>query len=399
MKVNTSQPTLVDATAHREASDSQPSSPAVSSTSNNSADHPHATPMLGGGTRGFLLKQKGQPESMDHVTKFTGVATGELDVNNVEGKRSKEGNLFLSRRGSLYAGPEQFSQANAIRNGALKFSEGRSAFVDGKELRRVQYAVNCGVGGSEAGNILQKKINDNGGSSDEIVRVRANERFSTAPMKDNFECLIEGLTEDLEDVVTKEDKTKSWDDFKEAVGQELAKCPSNTTLPAILTAAEPPEKLEELMSELNDLVDQLHGVVQQNVERYVQGQDRTEGRAALPSDCGEASHLIVGQPTAGNDTFKTEKATPENSVAPRPGDIFKLETDNQSAEFAVHFGAVIMKDKDVVATLENTATKASEGFSKAPYDHGAKFNLYGAGEDEGFMKKYEKDFQERNTNI
>jgi hypothetical protein len=289
------------------------------------------------------------------------------DEPNAGDKSSKDGALIFCGEQELYAGTDQFEQANAI-GGQLLFNKGPAHKSRG-ELRRVIPVYKSGA-----------QVANESATYESVERAEYQNRLLNDARVEYIEksardALLNTAMETLEDgwesISAQERKAQFGAEVFENVEENVCEVAGHWL--DLLLAIFPISRFEESR-------------IAANFQAYLHKQIDNGNSILMPSDCGKAAFVILG------------KDPSQDLQAIQPGGVHIYTPsvegggNREKWEWEHHYAAIIMTDGDDHVTMENAGGKASDRVGKLAFDKTWFFEMYGREEDQTFNKKYAKDF-------
>ncbi len=305
----------------------------------------------------------------------TATRSGDAQVQ-VEGVVSAGGKMFLSRNNSLYLGEDALTAAEADVN----ISPEPDTTVTMPD--------------THGNNVLTKvKHNPIGPAidNDELRRhAAASIDRHLAGVRDGFEFEVESLRDELQesggDAEVIADAVQVFQNGVAEVSGRFQHSAGLEDLPKLLDeisraaaadeSANRDAAIAASVGEINGVLEnyvqnQLRPMIERKVDQYADTVSTVS--TSSPTDCREAAENF------SNRILSDEGSRPilrGDGQALASGDVLKVHTDLKDTEFQMHFVTVVARDGHALATIENTATKASDGFSKPETDPFAQVGLY-----------------------
>lgn len=294
-----------------------------------------------------------QPQPVQRAA--TGVSTPVIQryQESDAGKVSQGNKLLLETSSSLYAADEQFERANQI-GGDIFFDKGAAKQVAQNTLHQVEPRV------KERSELDATTADYDESQETEKATEQAQKRYY--PTVDD---LAEQLKNYLLDNYSKEERNEMFLEV-DAVEQSQRK-------ELINGLAETAFYFLEIFGNFDE------SAIAARLKQYFQNQQDVAGRPLMPSDCRAMASYVAGF-DAGSEGVETEEIA--------PGNVYQYQTENKMTEWDFHYAAIIMTDGSDHVTMENAAAKASDKFSKMPYDRSWFFEMYGTKEGQTFEDKY-----------
>lgn len=119
-----------------------------------------------------------------------------------------------------------------------------------------------------------------------------------------------------------------------------------------------------------------------NKQAYADRDDAMTG-PLMPSDCGLAAEWVVDRAKRASDRF--------TAGAVQPGTMYLKQATGPAPAWDYHWAGVIMTDGADHVTMENAASKPTDGYSKRDLDKSWFFRMYGTAADQSFDAEYTGD--------
>ena len=279
------------------------------------------------------------------------------------GDKLSEGRaLVLRGEQELYAGEDQFAQANSIGS-QLTFNQG-AAHPSLSTLHRVEPAHKERTPVADDSASFER---DGRAKQVEKLEWSARDDYAEKSSRDALHASVMEKLEDDWDSIPAEERVHQFGDeeFDESrVEPVVSKCLD------LMLAIFPIPAFDQSR-------------IATNFRGYLQKQIDNGKSILMPSDCGQAAAVVLGRDIKG--VRDGNQAGNVHTYTPSPEKRDTWEWDH-------HFATVVMHDGNDHVTLENAGGKASDGAGKLTFDRTWFFEMYGTERDQTFKEKYAKDF-------